>query len=234
MQRQLVRELMDQGSPDPDRLAESLNDLAWYNRSLGATATVIHQVERLLGGVIPSRLRILDVGCGGGDMLAALGRWSEGRDVELEGVGLELGRETIRIAKRRLEGGDRGARVRLVRGDARSLPFGERAFDVAICSTFLHHLETEDAVEALREMSRVSELGVVVSDLRRGTAGYLASLCLALTVWGRHRYTRHDAPASLRAAFTLKEARGLAERVGLDAVVEPQPLFRWGLRWKRP
>lgn len=234
MRRHLGHELMDQGSPDPELLAESLNDLAWYNHYLGATATVAYQLERLLGGVVPSHLRILDVGAGGGDMLAALARWSEDREVELEGVALELGRETIRLASRRIERGGRNSRIRLVRGDARSLPFGERAFDVAICSTFLHHLETEDAVVVLQEMSRVSERGVVVSDLRRGRSGYLASLSLALVVWGRHRYTRHDAPASMRAAFTLREARGLAERAGLDAAVEPQPLFRWVLRWKRP
>ena len=64
MRRQLEPEPMDQRSPDPERLAESLNDLAWYNRYLGATATVAHQLERVLDGAVPSRLRVLDVGAG--------------------------------------------------------------------------------------------------------------------------------------------------------------------------
>ena len=37
----------------------------------------------------------------------------------------------------------------------------------------------------------------------------------------------------MRAAFTLQEARELADRAGLEVVVEPQPLFRWAMRWKR-
>jgi hypothetical protein len=97
----------------------------------------------------------------------------------------------------------------------------------------LHHLEPEQAIQTLREMARVSAVGFVVSDLRREPLGYLASLGLAFTVWSRHSYTRHDAPASMRAAFTLREARELAARAGLEVVVEPQPMFRWAMRWKR-
>ncbi len=104
---------------------------------------------------------------------------------------------------------------------------------MAISSTFLHHLGADDAAIALREMARVSVLGIVVSDLRRGVLGYLAARVLAHTLWRRHRYSRHDGPASVRAAYTLAEARELAERAGLSPVVEAQPGFRWALRWRR-
>jgi len=120
-----------------------------------------------------------------------------------------------------------------VRGDARALPFGEGAFDVAMCSTFLHHLDPDDATAALQEMARVSRLGIVVSDLRRSRLGLLAAWTLAQTVWRRHPYARHDGPASMRAAYTMHEARTLAERAGLRPEVVPQPGFRWALRWRR-
>ena len=35
---------MDQPSPEPDLLAQSLIDLAWVNRFLGGTASLIHQL----------------------------------------------------------------------------------------------------------------------------------------------------------------------------------------------
>ncbi len=233
MKRSACAELMDRRSPDPALLAESLGDLAWYNRYLGGTATVIHQLGRLLDGA-PRRVRVLDVGAGGGDILLALARWGARRGGDLEeGVAYDAGAETIRYAAARLAGWEGRGRLRVVRGDARALPFGDGRFDVAISSTFLHHLGPDDAVTALREMARVSVLGIVVSDLRRGAIAYLAARALAHTLWRRHRYSRHDGPASVRAAYTVAEARELAERAGLAPVVEAQPGFRWALRWRR-
>ncbi len=234
MKRHRRPELMDGRSPDPERLAESLRDLAGYNRYLGGTATIIHQLARLFAGSAPGRLRLLDVGAGGVDMLRSVARWLERRGQPLaEAVGLELGSETVRLAAQQSRSGV-GHRIGLVRGDARALPFPDRRFDVTISSTFLHHLTAEDAVIALREMARVSRHGLVVSDLRRGVLGYLAAQALAHTVWRRHTYTRHDGPVSMRAAYTPDEARELARAAGLEPVVEPQPGFRWAMRWRRP
>ena len=232
MRRTITPELVDQPSPDPALLAESLADLAWLNRYLGGTATLIHQLNRLLDGVTPRRLRVLDVGAGGADMLVALRQSCLRSGFELEGVALDLGRETTQQAAKNI-GGVWCKVLRVARGDARALPFCDHAFDVAISSTFLHHLDEGDAVVVLKEMARVSDLGIVVSDLRRELWGYVAAWTLANTVWRRHRYTHHDATVSMRAAFSLEEAIALAQRAGLTAVVEPQLWFRWAVRWRR-
>lgn len=235
MRRRASPELMDGRDPDRKRLAESLGDLAWYNRYLGGTATIVHQLRRLLANTSAGRLRLLDVGAGGADILPAVARWWGRRGTSVdEAVALDFGSETSRMAAAYLTRAEGCVRFGVVQGDARALPFPDLRFDVTICSTFLHHLAPGDAVIALREMARVSRLGIVVSDLRRGVLGYLAAEALARTVWRRHRYSRHDGPVSMRAAYTLEEARGLARAAGLASVVEPQPGFRWALRWRRP
>lgn len=225
-------ELMDQPSADPALLEESLNDLAWMNRYLGVTAGVVRQVGKLLNGELPDRISVIDVGAGGGDVLAALAIWCRRRGIHFEGAAVDSSRTTIQLAAVRLAAAaadDIGA----IGADARALPFKDRCFDIAVGCTFLHHLEADGAVAALTEMARVSRRGVVITDLRRGVAAYLGASALASTIWRRHRYTRHDAPASVRAAYTLEEAEILACRAGLEATVEPQPLFRWALRWRR-
>lgn len=232
MRRIVTPELIDRPSADPVLLRRSLGDLAWMNRYLGVTAGIAQELERLLDGASLSRLSVLDVAAGGGDIVRALDRWCGGRGLEFEGVALDLGRATARVAAARPAGREQ-RRIGVVCADARALPFADRSFDIAICSTFLHHLELEAAAAALHEMARVSAIGVVVTDLRRGPLGYLAAWTLANTLWRRHPYTRHDAVASMRAAYTLEEARDLAGRAGLAAVVEPQPWFRWALRWRR-
>lgn len=190
-------------------------------------------MERLLGAAECPQLRILDVGTGGCDVLAWLQRWFGERDLNLDGVGIDSGRLASVIARRNLSR-EGATGLSVVRGDARALPFPDRAFDVSISSTFLHHLDAAGAVEALREMARVSRRGIIVTDLRRGPAGYLAAWSLSRTIWRMHPYTRHDATVSARAAFTIGEVRDLAADAGLQAVFEPQPWFRWALRWRRP
>ena len=232
MRRVITPEWLDQPSPDAPLLAESLADLAFLNRWFGGTATIIRQLNRLLGGVYPQCLRVLDVGAGGADILMALRRWCRRRGFEVQGVALDFGREVTRQSALNMDRAECET-IRVVCGDARALPFSDRAFDVAMSSTFLHHLQEDEAVKALKEMARVSDVGIVVSDLSRGVWGYLAAWTLANTLWRRHPYTHHDSTASMRAAFSLEEVRGLAERAGLASVVERQLWFRWALRWRR-
>lgn len=234
MQRVVTAELLDQRSPDPALLRESFEDLAWMNRHLGVTAGIARQLGRLLEGRSLERLRVLDVGAGGADVLAALGRrWVRGGG-RFEGAALDCGRTASRIAATQFTEGDGDLWISAVCGDARTLPFPDACFDVTVCSTFLHHLDEGDAVCTLGEMARVSALGMVVTDLRRGWPGLLAARALANTVWRRHRYTRHDATASMRAAYTMTEIRELALRAGLSVTVQPQFWFRWALCWRRP
>lgn len=223
---------MDQAAADPARVAESLDDLARLNRYLGGAATVLCGLEALLGGSGIRHLRVLDVAAGGGDVLATVARWWRRRGRSISAVASDRGPVVTREAKKRCEASE-ARDIRIVRCDARALSFADRSFDVAICSTFLHHLEPEDSIAVLVEMARVSALGILVSDLRRSAPGYLAARALAATIWRRHPYTRHDGPASMRSAYSLAEASRLAERAGLNAKVDPQPLFRWLLRWRR-
>lgn len=233
MQRIVSPELVDQVSVDPTLVAESMADLAWLNRYLGGTATIQSQLRRLLAGDRVKRLRVLDVGAGGGDILVALGHWCERRGISFAAVALDISRATAGIAAATVASRGYRGTIRVVCGDARELPFADSGFDVAISSTFLHHLDPEDVVISLREMRRVSSLGIVVSDLRRGIGGLLGAWTLVWTVWRRHRYTRHDAIASMRAAYTMAEVRELAERAGLEPAIEPHLWFRWALRWRR-
>jgi ubiquinone/menaquinone biosynthesis C-methylase UbiE len=79
---------------------------------------------------------ILDVGCGTGTLTSKL------RGLK---IGLELSPKLARIAK------SRG--IEIVIGDAESLPFVTNAFEAAICTDVLEHLN--EPQKALKEMARV-------------------------------------------------------------------------------
>ena len=81
----------------------------------------------------------------------------------------------------------------------------------------VHHLNGEDAIAFLRELRRVSRLGIVINDLARGPHFWIGAWILTHTI-AASRYTRHDGPLSVRRAWTREEMVDLLRRAGLAPI----------------
>ena len=95
---------------------------------------------------------ILDVGCGKHSSLAYTIDHSE-----FEVVGLDIFEPYLKEAKYK------GVCPQVVVGDARSLPFKDKSFDVVTCIEVIEHLEKERGEQVLSELERVSKWLVVIS-----------------------------------------------------------------------
>ncbi|MGA3036089.1 MAG: methyltransferase domain-containing protein [Vulcanimicrobiaceae bacterium] len=200
---------------------------------LEANLRDIERANRLFGGVTPiarvleatGAIEILDVGCGAADIPRALLVRAQRHGRTLAITCLDRSEQMLAIA-RRLDG---EGNFRFVRGEGDALPFADGAFDVAMCSLTLHHVEGSAAVGFLRELRRVSRITPIVCDLRRSPLAYAATWT-QVHVFSRNRLTRHDAPASVLRAYTPAEAVGLAREAGWRAPsVRVEPWFRMTL-----
>lgn len=207
-----VDELLDGPLDDQGVLVGNLRDLRRTNRWLGGVRISAAAIDALAPG--RSAISILDVGTGGADIPLALierGR-AAGRIVTVTGI--DSRPEVLAAAAladpRVTATGELALRV----GDARSLPYPDGAFDIAHASLVLHHLEPAAARDVLTEMARVARLGVVVNDLSRSRLSW-AGAWLASHVLTRNRFTRHDAPLSVRRAYTTAELTALLATAGL-------------------
>ncbi|MEM7576880.1 MAG: methyltransferase domain-containing protein [Planctomycetota bacterium] len=240
------RELMDDPGLPAEEHARALRGLRRINAVSGVVRTVWREVRRLaepMDAASPgafesesSGFRVLDVACGGGDVavglqLRALRETAcvsvDGCDVSERALSLAdaLAKDSLPL---------QGA-MNWVRWDALSGPMprgGDGArYDVAVCTLFLHHLETEDAVTVLRAMDQGCSLGVVVLDLRRGWWPWVCTW-LGVRLLSRSQVVHHDGPASVKAGWTRGELEGAARSAGLTdfAVSRCFPL-RWKLVW---
>jgi SAM-dependent methyltransferase len=197
-----AQELLDGPLDDVAALAGNLRDLARVNRFLGGVALTAWGIARLGAA---AGARVLDVGTGGADIPRALaGRWSW--------TGVDSRPEVIGLA--RLAG---GPAVDLAVADGRALPWPDATFDVAHLSLVLHHLDPVAAVALLRQLRRVARLGVVVNDLDRARVYWLGAAVLARLAT-RNRFTRRDAPLSVRRAYTVREVGDLLRVAGLQPI----------------
>ncbi len=205
-------ELLDAPALDPAELRANLRELAMLNRLPGGTADSIAAIEHLAAGA--RSLRILDVGTGGGEMAVAFARHGRRGRAAWDVTAIDHHPQVMAVAKRRLTG---RPHLDAQLADGRWLPFDDGEFDVAHASLLLHHLEPQDALGVLSEMSRVARRGVVVNDLRRGPIAFAATAIMVATL-ARARYTRHDGILSARRAYSLRELDELMHAAGLEVV----------------
>ena len=208
-------ELLDGPLDDPVALAGNLRDLRRINRWLGGVALTTAAIDAL--ALDRAELRLLDVGTGGADIPLALLRSADARGQRLSVVGIDSRPEILAAAVLANPATLTRDRLELHLGDGRALPYPDRSFDVAHASLVLHHLGPETALMLLREMARVARLGVVINDLERSRLGWIGAWLLGHLLTG-NRYTRHDAPLSVRRAYRANEMIDLLLAAGLTPV----------------
>ena len=209
-----AHELLD-GPLDATTLAGNLRDLARVNRWLGGARLSIRMIADLAGAAGDRSMRILDVGTGGADIpLALLASWHGLPRPSV--VAIDARPEILAAARLVHPALDRTPEIALEVADGRALPYPDGTFDLAHASLVMHHLEPDEAVALLRELRRVGE-AVVVNDLDRTRIDWLGAWLVAHALT-RNRYTRNDAPLSVRRAYTAREMASLLRRAGLRAV----------------
>ena len=221
MQRKIIAELLDNDLGTAAEIADSLVDLRRINGWFGGTRTTSTLLRRVARASGVRQLSVLEVGAGGGNV--PLGAQ---RTLAREGFTLDV------ILLDRLASHLPVESTASVVGDALRLPFSDNAFDVVSCSLFAHHFEPDVLRLFAHEALRVCRRAVLVNDLIRSRM-HLALVYLGLPLFPS-RITWHDAPASVRQAYTVDEMRELLSPLPIRGVdITRHYLYRMGvLAWK--
>ncbi|MGH2530968.1 MAG: methyltransferase domain-containing protein [Thermomicrobiales bacterium] len=218
-------ELLDEAGHDPAELAANLRDIRRVNHLLGGTSIMLRHLPRLLD-TMPATTQpvtLLDLATGSADIPLAILRWAKQRRLAATIVASDASAAILAHAREQIVD---HPEITLARYDARSVPLPDKQFDVVLCSLALHHFSPEEAMRVLQEMDRLARTGFILNDLRRGRLGYAAAW-VASRLTTRNRLTRHDAPLSVRRAYTPAELDALLRRAGIDdAAISTHPWFR--------
>jgi SAM-dependent methyltransferase len=226
MRRITSDELLDDDLGTPQEIARSFDDLWRINRWLGGVSSSLRLLESFFRRTGAHSVRILDVGSGDARLA-----W------RLRAVLLRRGWSTeFCVLDRRFShlaiGRPSTSCLLPVVAEVFALPFPERSFHVVMCNLFFHHFSGERARELLRGLAAVASEAVLINDLERHLLPYL--FIRGAYPFARSRVTRHDAPASVRQAYTRDELRALATSAGFrNFEIERLAPFRLGMTlWK--
>lgn len=210
-ERQRQPEIQDQLDLDPMLLRAALVGLRRINFWSRARCVFWPPIRDLACRTGTGRIRVLDLASGAGDVPIALWQRARRQGLDLEIAGCDMNPRTVEFARQEADRHQAAVDFFVCDVLQEDVP---RPFDVAICSLFLHHLDEIQAVTLLRRLADAAGRMVLISDLRRSAYG-LALAYLATRLLPTSAVNRVDGPRSVRAAFTLPEARRLAQRADL-------------------
>ncbi len=225
-----LEELLDAPVADQRLLARNLRDIRRINLMLGWTSLALKQVAQTVTSQHLQTFSLLDVATGSADIPKAIARWAQRQQLQAKITATDISEQVLDAARANCAD---TPEIHLEQQNALALAYADQSFDLVLCSMALHHFSPTDAPALLRELARVARSAVIVSDLQRSFPAYLGAWLLTHTLMP-NQLTRHDAPASVRRAYTASEVRALADQAGLHSTtIRTVFPFRQILVWNR-
>ena len=224
-------EIMDAPDLPPARLAETLKGLGLVNAITRSSRLMWPDLVAAARRCPGETLRVLDVACGGGDVLITLAGWAAKTGLDVELAGCDASAEAVAYAREQAAKAGTQVSFSAVRVARDALPGG---YHIIMSTLFLHHLDEDDAVAFLSEAAAKARDRLVIQDILRSRLSYwFARVGTRLLLL--NDICRLDGRSSVEGAFTRDEAKALAKAAGLEgAEIVPRFPFRYLIRWVRP
>lgn len=175
-------------------------------------------------------LHIVDIACGGGDMLRRIEKLARQYDRPVTLTGVDLDPMAKRAA---LSVSNENSAITYLSADIFEYKPAE-GIDIAVCSLFTHHLDDDQIVRFIRWLDKNTKRGWFVNDLHRHWLPYYF-IKAATAVFSRNRLIRHDAPLSVARSFKKRDWQALLQKADIQNHVRIKWFFpfRWGLSCRK-
>jgi 2-polyprenyl-3-methyl-5-hydroxy-6-metoxy-1,4-benzoquinol methylase len=222
--RSYQKELLDgEGIPFRD-IKRNMQELDFINRKLGGHDITLDGIVKLIQDkpLLNKQLKIVEIGCGGGDNLRAIKNWAAHINLPVALLGIDINSECIAFA----ESQERNSSISFIHSDYRLTGF-EVNPDIVFSSLFCHHFTDEELVEQLKWMHQKSALGFFINDLHRHPIAYY-SIKVLTQMFSRSYLVKNDAPLSVKRGFNRADWQRIFQQAGID---EYDCTWRWAFRW---
>jgi 2-polyprenyl-3-methyl-5-hydroxy-6-metoxy-1,4-benzoquinol methylase len=193
---------MDDLECEGEVLEQTLRELKTINRWLGGNHVTTDGIQKLINAAPPKdRWKVVDIGCGGGDMLRVMDDWAvkNGQKIDFEGV--DANPNIIDLAKTRLS--DKPS-ISLSVQNVFEEAFVEEKVDIITCTLFTHHFTDSELVALLSTLLQKANLGIVINDLHRHPLAY-HSIRLLTKGFSKSPMVVNDAPLSVLRSFSRQD-----------------------------
>lgn len=230
--RSELKELLDGDDIPFADIRQNMKELNIVNTILGGHAITVSGVRHFTSEYAGNKkgsqslrsvksvrniLTICEIGCGGGDNLAAINNWSKGNGIKVQLTGIDIKKECTDYASHQYP----DLHATWITNDYAAVTFDTKP-DIIFSSLFCHHFSDSALVSMLQWMQANSRLGFFINDLHRHPAAYY-SIKLISRIFSRSYLLKNDAPLSVARGFKKEEWIRILEKAGI---------MNYSIRWK--
>ena len=221
--RSSATEMMDDFTLEGDIFRDTLDKLETINRLLGGNSVTIKGLKKLLKTQSKSKLiKILDLGCGNGDILRDVAKFGRNNNYRFKLMGIDANYAAIEYAK---ELSKNYPELSFETIDIFSEGFKEQTYDIILCTLFLHHFKNEELISFLKPTVQKATIGVVVNDLHRHRLAYYLFKLIGLFI--KNKMVREDGLTSVLRAFKRKDLEAISRQVQVPFSIK----WKWAFRY---
>jgi len=217
-------EIMDDFSINGHVLHRTLDTLANINKWLGGNKVTLSGLKKVIKKHPKKEpLTIIDLGCGGGDMLRKVASFAKKRGYTIKLIGIDANKDAMIYARQLSKN---YPEISFIDCDIFSDEFESLQYDVVLTTLFLHHFKEEQIINILSTTKKKAKLGIVVNDLHRNLVAYYLFKLVCLTI--KNKMIIDDGLTSILRGFKSKEL----EKFSKELQVAPQIKWKWAFRYQ--
>ncbi len=218
------QEIMDDFSLTGHVLDNTLDTLAKINKWLGGNAVVLSGLKTMLKHQSKENtITIVDLGCGGGDMLRLIADYGRKHGYFFKLIGIDANSYTIAHAKQRSQ---KYSEISFLTQNIFSEDYKKMSCDIVIATLFLHHFKENDIVSFLQIALKQSRIGILINDLHRHRLAYYLFKLITLGV--TNKMIKQDGITSILRGFKRKDLINISKKMKVTSHIT----WRWAFRFQ--
>jgi 2-polyprenyl-3-methyl-5-hydroxy-6-metoxy-1,4-benzoquinol methylase len=218
-------EIMDDFALEGEILRDALDKIAKINQLLGGNKLTLKGVQELLKQSKKEEVKIVDVGCGNGDMLRTLADFGLNNKLNFKLIGIDANNFTISHA---IQLSEKYTNISYRCEDIFKDSFKELKYDIVLCTLTLHHFKNHEIEDLLKVFYKNSSIGIVINDLHRSPIAYrlFQGLCF---VFQLNDMSREDGLTSILRGFKKEELVDFSKKLNFKKYTIH---WRWAFRYQ--
>ena len=215
-------ELLDDFEVKGEDLNRNLEELELVNKWLGGRPILKKGIDLSLKKGFNFN-KVVDLGCGGGDLLEYSHKLLKDKRENIEYLGYDLNKNVLDFANDRVKGDS----IKFIQQNAMAIDEFKTGNTLYLATLFFHHFTETQIIEFLKSFKSTQNSFLIINDLHRHPLAYY-SIKVLTQLFSSSKMVKNDAPLSVARAFKRTDWNHIFESAEL------QPIhfsWEWAFRW---
>lgn len=199
-----LTEKMDQPDCDKVLLFNTYQQFSTINRLISGWQRIYKNHIRPVFQDPSKPYSLLDIGCGGGDIINLIDRLAKKDGINLQIKGIEPDERAVEF----LSNQNWAENISFIKASSNDLVKDDYSFDIVISNHMMHHLKKPELKMICEDAEKLATQKIVFSDIERSDIGYVAFKVGATPLF-RNSFIVEDGLTSIKRSFRKDELQNI-------------------------